>query len=71
MVAENKETTYLQRIKRQPARNSIDEFINTTNITNHLVAKIEEPMMPSIVIILKELKVAANFEYISLIESRT
>ena len=63
-----------QRIKRPPARYGIDEFTNTANVANYRAAKIEEPKTIDDALNSdhsQEWKVAADFEYSSLIENQT
>ena len=63
-----------QRIKRPPVRYGIDEFTNTANVANYQAAKIEEPKTINDALNSdhsQEWKVAADFEYSSLIENQT
>ena len=63
-----------QRIKRPPVCYGIDEFTNTANVANYQAPKIEEPKTIDDALNSdhsKEWKVAADFEYISLIENQT
>ena len=75
---ENKEQLeplrWSQRIKRPPVRYGIDEFTNTANVANYQAAKIEEPKTIDDALNSnhsQEWKVAADFEYSSLIENQT
>ena len=63
-----------QRIKRPPVRYGIDEFTNTANAANYQAAKIEESKTINNALNSdhsQEWKVAADFEYSSLIENQT
>ena len=63
-----------QRIKRPPLRYGIDEFTNTANVANYQAAKIAEPKTFDDALNSdhsQEWKVAADFEYSSLIENQT
>ena len=63
-----------QRIKRPPVCYGIDEFSNTANVANYQAAKIEEPKTINDALNSdhsQEWKVAADFEYSSLIENQT
>ena len=63
-----------QRIKRPPVRYGNDEFTNIANVANYQAAKIEEPKTINDAFNSdhsQEWKVAADFEYSSLIENQT